>query len=454
MLNVNFNLRKQDNKSPQIIYLVLRWGGNVYRYTTKYNVFPAKWDSNKQAFKLDREKKNPKELLQAEQIEANRLIAEKNVYLAKMKKAVLDEYERATATQVLITKEYFKNFLDRWTNRKVDEKPNFWKFVNSYIDNSINRIDPKTGRTISKRTIQEYNTTKGLLQEFEKENGDALEFETLSLATLIDFRDYLTTVKTYTVKDKITEQPKEAHYSLNNIAKHIDNLRQFLRAAAASKIIFDTDVIDNKKFTNAREIAYNVYLNETELAAIANLDLSTSARLDRARDLFLIGCYTGLRVSDYNNIKPHHIKGEFIDLYQTKTGGRVVIPIHHTVKALLKKYNGATPPKISEQKLNEYIKEVCKKAGIVEHTEKQRTKGGSKEATVLEKWQMVSSHTARRSFATNMTKQGLPIQTVMSLTGHTKPATFLKYVKLTATEHAEIVREHWQEREMLQTQLN
>jgi len=431
MLNVNFNLRKRKSKKAEIIYLVLRWDANYYRYTTKFKILPKNWDVQKQRIKA---------------VITEPLKDTINKHLGEMEAAAKRIYADAIAGNIQPGKEYFKNGLDRWTGRKVDEKPNFWKFVNNYVEASKTRIDPKTGRTISKRTIQEYNTTVKALQEFEKENREVVTFENLSLSTLIDFRDYLTTVIRYKRKDKVTNEEIEVPYSLNNIAKHIDNLRQFLRAAAASKILFDIDVIDNRKFNNARETAHNVYLNETELAAISALDLSGSVRLDKTRDLFLIGCYTGLRVSDYNNIKPHNIKGDTIDLYQAKTGGRVVIPIHPTVKAILTKYKGKTPPKISDQKLNLNIKEVCQKAGIKEKTEKQRTKGGEKVAKVFDKWEMVSSHTARRSFATNMTKRGLPIQTIMKITGHTKESTFLKYVKLSADEHAEVMRKHWQEK--------
>lgn len=445
MLNVNFNLRKQESKKPQIIYLVLRWDGNYYRYTTKYSILPSKWDKQKQLFKLDREKKNATDLLQIEQIEANKLASEKNAYLARMKKAVLDEYERATATQVELSKEYFKTFLDKWTRRKVEEKPNFWRFVIHYIETSQTRIDHRTGKLIGKRTIQEYNTTLKLLKEFEQENGESIDFENISVSTLKDFRDFLTTVKRYKVKDRITGQEKEVPYSLNNIAKHIDNLRQFLRAAASEKISFDADVLDNKKFKPVRENTFNVYLNEKELAVIAALDLSASARLDRARDLLLLGAWIGQRISDFNNIKPHHIKGENIELFQAKTGVKVVVPIHPTVKGILAKYGGKTPPKISDQKLNIAIKEICQKAGIEEDTEKQRTRGGTKETQVLKKWQMVSSHSLRRSFASNMVRRGIPMQTIMKVTGHTKEDTFLKYVKVSHAEHAEIMRHHFKE---------
>lgn len=276
MLNVNFNLRQTTSKKAQVIYLVLRWDGNYYRYTTKFNVLPKNWDIEKQRVRAII-KEPLKDVI--------------NKHLSELEPAAKQLYTDAIANQVQPTKTYFKNGLDRWTGRKIDEKPNFWQFVNEYIETSKTRLDPKTGRTISIRTIQEYNTTTKALKEFEAENRQRIDFDNLSISTLTDFRDYLTTVRIYAV---------------NNVAKHIDNLKQFLRAAHSIKILFDIDLIDNKKFTNARETAYNVYLNESELNNITALRLAENPRLDRARDLFLIGCYTGLRISDYNNIKPQY----------------------------------------------------------------------------------------------------------------------------------------------------
>lgn len=429
MLNVNFNLRKQASKNAEIIYLVLRWNANYYRYTTKYKVLPKHWDLKRQRVRavIDEPLKDTI-----------------NNYIAGMELGVKKLYAEALEKRLAPTKEYFKEGLDKWTGRKVEEKPNFWRFVNNYIEMSEGRTDPRTGRTISNRTIQEYNTTKNLLLEFEKENRETIEFDTISISTLSEFRDFMTTAKRYKVKDKATGIIKEVPYALNNIAKHIDNLRQFLRAANSSKIPFDTDMLDSKKFKPARENAHNVYLNKAELAAIANLDLSNCSRLDKARDLFLIGCYTGQRVSDFNNIKPHHIKGKTIELYQAKTGEWVVIPIHPIVKGILSKYGGVTPPKISNQKLNDYIKEVCQKAGIDEATEKQRTTGGAKTSQVFKKYELVSSHTARRTFVSIMIEEGAPTQTIRKITGHTKESTFDKYAKTSYSTHANILNSHFE----------
>lgn len=428
--NTRFNLRKQDSKKPEKIYLICRYG-EKFVYPTSYSVLPKHWNIK------TGEIRNVIDELNRDTI---------NAYLRELKAAAKDIYDKTVAARVPVTKQLLKSELDKWTGKTVIDKPTFWSWTQKYIDDSPKRINPKTGRVISPRTIQEYNTTFAYLKEFEKFIGKKLDYDIIDLNTLKDFRDFLTT---------------EKEFALNNIAKHIDNLRQFLRAADADKIKIDADTINPKRFTVAREDPEDIYLNETELQQIASFDLSDNTKylsivqlkdgneitvrvkystLDRVRDLFIIGCYTGLRVSDYNNIKPHNIKGDFLDLYQHKGGKRVVIPIDNTVRVIMAKYGGKTPPKISDQKINAYIKAICKEAGFTEDIEKQQTKGGELVATIFKKWQLVTSHTARRSFASNMTRRGIPIQQIMQITGHKKESIFLKYVKLTAMEHAEIMR--------------
>ena len=410
--NTRFNLRKQDSNKPQKIYLVCRFNNDKFVYPTPFNVVPKYWNTKTG--------------------EIRNVISEPerdviNTYLKELRTAANSIYINSIASHTPITKQLLKSELNKYTGLTIEAKATFKAWLQNYIDNSFTRINPKTGRVISHRTIQEYNTTFKCLQDFEKENRERLDFDTINLQTLRDFRDYLTTVKGFAV---------------NNIAKHIDNVRQFLRVANDDKIQIDIDTINPKKFTIAREQPQDIYLNESDLKTIENLDLLNRPTYDKVRDLFLIGCNTGLRISDFNNIKPHNIKNGFIEIFQHKTGEKVVIPINETVKAILAKYNGNTPPKISDQKLNEYLKIICKEAGLNEQIEKQQTKGGIKKPTIYEKWQLTTSHTARRSYATNTTKKGVPIQSIMRITGHKKENVFLKYVKLSAMEHAEIINKY------------
>lgn len=426
MVKINFNLRTHKTKKATPIVMRLRWGGYDLKYPTLLGVVPKLWDKDRQRVR----KTNLQPL--------HGLI---NKSLDILEQQAQKVYLDFTATGETPQPKALKEKLDFETKRKRIAKTDFWEWTNNFISESPKRINPKTGRVISHRTIQVYNTTFGYFKEFEKTIKQKIDFDNIEISTLKDFRDFLTT---------------EKGFALNNVAKHIDTLRHFLRSAELEKITINSDVLNPKIFTILRETPHDIYLTETELQKIYNIDFSDKTQyltlsakdnpikvsfetLDKARDLFLIGCYTGLRVSDYNNIKQHNIKNDYIDIYQTKTGQRVVIPIFPTVRQILDKYNGKAPPQISDQKLNFYIKGICRYAGITETIEKQQTKGGLKQSNLYDKCDLVTTHTARRSFATNMTKQGYPIQQIMTITGHKKESVFLKYVKLNPLEHAEII---------------
>ena len=110
---------------------------------------------------------------------------------------------------------------------------------------------------------------------------------------------------------------------------------------------------------------------------------------------------------------------------------------------ILEKYDGKLPEKLKNQPFNRAIKKVCKKAKIKTEETKSITKGGIRQTERLKKWKMVSSHTARRSFATNLYKSGFPAISIMAVTGHRTERAFLKYIKVTPEEHAELLQEHW-----------
>ena len=203
-----------------------------------------------------------------------------------------------------------------------------------------------------------------------------------------------------------------------------------------------------KDFVKLSEPADNIYLTVPELKAIENLNLSGNPSLDRVRDLFLIGAFTGLRQSDFSRLRPQHIKNGFITIEQTKTGEDVVIPVHSVVKKIIAKYNGNLPAAISGQKFNEAIKEVCKQVSCLNGNEsKKRTKGGLKTISTLQKWAMVGSHTCRRSFCSNQYLAGMPTLTIMSVSGHKNESSFLKYIKISKNEHAIKMQEEWKRKE-------
>ncbi len=279
--------------------------------------------------------------------------------------------------------------------------------------------------------VREYERTFHYLKGFAEHEKRNIDFSDIVLDFYHDFIGYL----------------QSLNLAQNTIGKKIQTLKIFLNAATDAGV--NTNMaFKSHRFTAINEESESIYLNDTELATLFELDLGKDVRLERVRDLFLVGCWTGLRFSDWNKVTPSNITNGNLKLKQQKTGGAVLIPLHPTVERLINKYNGNLPEVITNQKFNEYLKEVAKLAGFTDAVYKTITKGGITRTTKYEKWERVTTHTARRSFATNLYNAGLPSITIMAMTGHRTEAAFLKYIKVTPDEHANKVRELWKRQSM------
>ncbi|MDZ7739942.1 MAG: tyrosine-type recombinase/integrase [Bacteroidales bacterium] len=233
----------------------------------------------------------------------------------------------------------------------------------------------------------------------------------------------------------------------NTIGKKIMTLKIFLNAAT-DEGLNTYNHYKKKGFKILSEDSESIYLTEAEILKLYDMDLEGDP-LDKVRDLFVIGCWTGLRFSDWNKITPENITNGFLELKQQKTGGAVVIPLHPTVEAIIKKYKGQLPELMTNQKFNFYLKEVAKKAGLKDTVHKTITRGGVTVTKAYKKHELVTTHTGRRSFATNLYKADFPTLSIMQITGHKTEAAFLRYIKVTPQEHAEKLRTFWQERTKL-----
>jgi len=205
----------------------------------------------------------------------------------------------------------------------------------------------------------------------------------------------------------------------------------------------------HKKFSFNEEETDHVYLTESELTKLFKLKISNK-KLDEVRDLFLFGAWVGLRFSDFSNVKLENIvqiEGDyFIKMITQKTKELVIIPCNNVVLEIFEKYKDRTnllPKTISNQKFNEYIKEVCKLAELDE-------KGRLASKPKSELYNLVSSHTARRSFATNYYLQGFPTIDLMKITGHKTEKSFLKYIRVskldTAMRLSAHIKKRWNEK--------
>lgn len=247
-------------------------------------------------------------------------------------------------------------------------------------------------------------------------------------------------------------------FSRNYFGNIMKVIKQVYKEARDNDHLHDGTGTDHRDFVCPNDTADSIYLSPAELDRIHSLKIDETTvqdpehpisgdwldkrikALTRARNLFLIGCYTGLRVSDFSRLSEAHI-GKFITIKTHKTGTPVVIPIHPIVREIIDSGFDLSDS-VSDQKLNAHIKSLCRMAGIDEEVLVNKNVGGRNTEVVLPKYQLVSSHTARRSFATNAYKAGVPTIAIMKITGHKLESTFLKYIRVSAEENAELLSNH------------
>ncbi len=424
---VTYILRDPKSKMIQPIHLIVRFDNDRVRISTGFKVLPKNWDAKR--FRI----KNVIE-------EANR--DDVNSFLGRLEAEAVSACIQLKSAGVL-TKAALKGRIEAFVNPVTDVEPQLFKYIREFIKKSPDRLKAGQSRVINNRTIQKYQKTLTVLEQYAIASKRLVDFDTIDLEFYHDFTKYL----------------NDQNYATNTVGKYIQTLKVFMNAA------LDDGKTNNIKFKSSRfkvtsEESDSIFLTEFELDSIANLDLSGKPRLDRVRDLFLIGCYTGLRFSDLSSLSANDIKGGKISIEQVKTGGKVVIPCLPVVNAILAKYDGVLPDTISNQKMNDYIKEVCELAELNELERRTITKGGVKQIKTrdgwanmgvgVEKWRLVSVHTARRSFATNMYLRGIPSRSIMAITGHKTEKAFRKYIKLDENEHADVFQRAWEESEKKQ----
>ncbi|MFA7446027.1 MAG: tyrosine-type recombinase/integrase [Flavobacteriaceae bacterium] len=365
-----------------------------------------------------------------------------NSKLKELESVILDKWTNDTLNKQNISKDWLKNVINGFFGRANTSelyKVYLVDWVQKFIDESPKRL--YKGKPISTRTIQKYKTTYLKLQEFENHTKTRLRFENIDLKFYRDFVSYCNKVQ---------------RLNNNSIGSYIGHLKLWCKVIELEGLPINPQY-KHSEFMTLSNKTKDTYLNESEINQIFNHDFSTSERLDNARDLFIIGLRTGLRISDFLRLKDINLKRGFIEIETAKTGEPVIIPLHPQITAILEKRNGALPYSISDQKFNEYIKEICEKVGINEKTEgakkikiviQEKTKTTPevsiyrKEIGQYPKYELISSHTCRRSFASNLYGK-LPNMVIMAITGHTTESVFLKYIKITKKEHAETLKTFW-----------
>lgn len=234
-------------------------------------------------------------------------------------------------------------------------------------------------------------------------------------------------------------------FSMNYIGQHINKLIVLMKEAKKRGLHNNMAYLD-ADFKRLREETDDISLTPAELDKIYKQNITNQTN-DIARDWFIIDCYLGLRVSDIQMLDLKNFEKDRVTIANEKTDTKVVIPLRAEVREILKKWKGL-PPKITDQEINRSIKEICELLASKEVPSLNDivlyslTKGGSRKDFYLKKWEMVSCHTARRSFITNLLNAGVPDNQVMQLAGIRKHGTLLRYKKTKPEETADILKNH------------
>ena len=405
MADAKFTLKEPNAKQETLIYLFYNFNNKRLKYSTGEKINPKFWNPESQRARESKQFPEHPEF---------------NSRLDKIQVAVKNSYRKLQNDEKTITPELLKEELEITLKIKEQkERITLFDFIEKYIEES------KSFKAAGSVTV--YKTIYKHLKNYSIAKKKRVDFDTIDLDFYNDYMVYLM---------------KVANLSNNTLGKNIKTLKTFLNEASERGLNTNFEY-KRKKFKSLKEESDKIYLSENEIQIIYNLDLSAKPYLDRIRDLFVIGCYTGLRFSDYGQINQENIlDGNKLKVRAFKTKDIVVIPISRLVNEILLKYNFQLPKPITNQKTNEYLKVIGEIAKIDLPIETNITKGGIRVKSITKKYQLISSHTARRSFATNLYLADVPSITIMKITGHKSEKVFLQYIRVTQEQNANKLLNH------------
>jgi len=339
--------------------------------------------------------------------------------LQKLETYILDEINHAGSDGTLINTAWLKHTINLHFGHVTENKQSdlLIDAIQSIIDEAPTRKNAKGGIGLSKSRVNGYISLKNIITEYQKHN--AIKVIDVDVKFAKDFLKYLLNIKMY---QKSTALKKLADL------KTVCNDASFYGVETSTQL----KKIDSTKHNNENIL----YLNPSELQAIEDIALMSDA-LKNARKWLLLGCNIGQRGGDLLKLDESNFVNrnglEVIELKQQKTDKNVTIPVLEKTKEIIK---SGMPYKISMQKFNKYIKEICKVAQIHEPTEGSKItvleKGkGNREKRKINgtypKWQLMASHVCRRSFCTNLYGI-LPTPLIMSISAHSSEKMLLNYI--------------------------
>lgn len=414
---------RERPRSP--IAILVSFRGKKYRKGIGESVQPRLWSDTKKRVRVSAGNTEAAEV--NDKLELWEEAARKTISFFKEKTYVPDQDE------------FFKVLEEqRFGKEDNDKRGNI--LLLDYFDIFIQRYDGIR----SENRLKQYRLVKNVISRFEKTTKRHLKFDDITqdfynrFAKWFYGNGYSTNyfgAVIQVLKVVLGEAMKEDHLHTNAAFEG----KNFI----APQIESDSIYLTVDELTKMHRLVIDTHLIESEYPDLHRNKYAPRARAyEKARDMFLIGAFTGLRFSDFSRLDWKNITDTgTISIQTQKTGTKVVIPIHPVVREILDRgYDFSSS--MSDQKINSYIKEVGKMAGIDGMVSINRNVGGKTVTESIPKYSLITTHTARRSFATNAYKSGVPTIAIMKITGHKEESTFLRYIKVSEEENAEMLKKY------------
>lgn len=416
----NFIYRVRSKKKPAIIHVRMYQGNKLDVSTPTFlKIDPKNWNDNK---------KQVKKCLGVDYEFINKKLDELKIHLS-------NEYNRSYAKGDKLDKDWLSIRVKNFFNRPSDEinEDNYLiyysDFAKWWLKVHAARYRSTTTKFMDEGTKRQYQNFVEIFTEYEEHIERKIILEHISPDMMDDFASWL---------------QNEQLYAESYVKRQIRRFKFFCERAEELSIPISLrykSIVFISQETN--KDYKDPYLNIDEINSIYNIDYTNDQDMDNVRDNLIIACWTGLRISDFSKLNEKNINDGMLELQTKKTKTKVTIPLHPMVLEILDKRKGKLPKVISSQDFNEKIKFVAKDAGLTEKIKGGKTfvleKNGEKllrkKFDEFEKWELVTSHIGRRSFATNLFNK-VPNSVIMSVGGWKSERQMLDYIKMTNFDNA------------------
>ena len=410
MNKVHFNLKQtKDREALSQIMVLTTVNGRRIRVYTKQRVRPAEWDNQHQCCAI------ANGVPQRRAMELT-LVNERLKYLRSQMNRT--DFELSQHGVYLSADDVRGVVTESLKVREVDTTP--LAYLQMLVDNYACTINHRGVKGCASSQVT-YRVALKRLFHFCKVSGFCItSWDNFDKNFFNQFTNHL-------FNYQFVRKGVAMRYSGITVANTLKVIRNLLRQA------YENDVSDNLYFNKVKTkvqhpVCDKIYLNEQEIKRLADLDsLSESER--EVRDLFLISCYSALRISDLNQLGKALIKDNVISLYQQKTRNQVSIPILKEIAPLIKYYQHKKFPVLQDFKANAIIKQLAERAGITDMVQKRENRGGEIRIVQERKCDMVSFHTARRSCITNLFLRGYPANYLTILSVHRSMQSLQRYIR-------------------------